>query len=151
MTQQSAQALKDEIDMPEMPDIEHNEGGYDVVYFEAKPGDVIIHHLRTIHGAAGNVSSKSHLRAASIRYIGDDVTYRKGTLMMGTSALITPSKQSADGEHQTIWAAGDPNSANPALPHHSRAKAMDEGFNKMMKPGSPPEGVLCWPKKGAKL
>lgn len=57
-----------------MPDIEGREQDFDVVYLDAEPGDVLVHHVNTIHGSAGNVSSM-HRRAASIRYIGDDVVF----------------------------------------------------------------------------
>lgn len=40
----------------------------DVTYLEADPGDVIVHHWSTIHGAAGNVSGSAMRRAASVRY-----------------------------------------------------------------------------------
>jgi ectoine hydroxylase-related dioxygenase (phytanoyl-CoA dioxygenase family) len=40
---------------PMLPDIEGNEDEYDIVYFDAEPGDVIIHHPRTVHGSRGNV------------------------------------------------------------------------------------------------
>ena len=47
---------------------------YDVVQFDAEPGDVIIHHPRTVHGSSGNVSESRRL-AASIRYVGDDIRW----------------------------------------------------------------------------
>lgn len=47
---------------------------YDVVQFDAEPGDVIIHHPRTVHGSSGNVSASRRL-AASIRYVGDDIRW----------------------------------------------------------------------------
>jgi len=56
-----------------VPDIEDHEEDYDIVYFEAQPGDVVIHHCNTLHGSRGNTSSVRHRRAASVRYIGDDV------------------------------------------------------------------------------
>merc|ERR1711959_419499 len=58
-----------------MPDIEAREQDFDVVYLDAEPGDVLVHHHNTIHGSAGNISSTMHRRAASIRYIGDDVVF----------------------------------------------------------------------------
>ncbi len=48
---------------------------HDVVYFDARPGDVIVHHWSTIHGAAGNVSATATRRAASIRYALGGSTY----------------------------------------------------------------------------
>lgn len=62
-------------DVPLVPDIEAHEADFDVVYIEARPGDVIVHHINTLHGAAGNSSATQHRRAASIRYIGDDVVF----------------------------------------------------------------------------
>ena len=43
-------------DAPPLPDIEGREAEFDVVYFDAEPGDVIIHHPRTVHGSRGNTS-----------------------------------------------------------------------------------------------
>ena len=45
------------------------------------PGDLTIHHSRTLHGASANRSSDQPRRAISIRYCGDDARYhiREGT------------------------------------------------------------------------
>lgn len=48
---------------------------YDIVYFNAEPGDVIVHHWSTVHGAAGNVSASATRRAASVRYAWGDSTF----------------------------------------------------------------------------
>lgn len=58
-----------------MPDIEGNRDDYDIVSYDVKPGDVIIHHVMTIHGSRGNASSQRTRRAISFRYCGDDITY----------------------------------------------------------------------------
>ena len=47
----------------------------DLVYFDAEPGDVIVHHWATVHGSAGNVSATARRRAASIRFAGEGCTY----------------------------------------------------------------------------
>jgi len=60
-----------------LPDIEHNEEHYDIVYIEAQPGDAIVHHVRTVHGSTGNVSSVRDRRALTFRYLGDDVRYHE--------------------------------------------------------------------------
>ncbi len=57
------------------PDIEANPNDYDIISFDVEPGDVIIHHVMTIHGSRGNVSSSRSRRAISFRYCGDDVRY----------------------------------------------------------------------------
>lgn len=58
-----------------VPDIEANPQDYDIISFDVEPGDVIIHHVLTIHGARGNQSTDKMRRAISFRYCGDDVTY----------------------------------------------------------------------------
>ena len=41
-----------------------------------QPGDLTVHHCRTLHGAAGNASPTMRRRALSVRYCGDDARYR---------------------------------------------------------------------------
>ncbi|MGI9598474.1 MAG: phytanoyl-CoA dioxygenase family protein [Acidimicrobiales bacterium] len=50
---------------------------HDLVYIEAEPGDVIVHHWATVHGSAGNVSATATRRAASVRYACDGCTYHQ--------------------------------------------------------------------------
>lgn len=57
------------------PDIEANRGDYDIISFDVEPGDVIIHHVMTVHGSAGNITSDKGRRAFSFRYCGDDIRY----------------------------------------------------------------------------
>ena len=49
----------------------------DLVCFDTEPGDVTVHHARTIHGAHANRSAARRRRAISVRYAGDDVVYRR--------------------------------------------------------------------------
>ncbi|MEI9888937.1 MAG: phytanoyl-CoA dioxygenase family protein [Rhizomicrobium sp.] len=60
--------------------IEADPERHDLVRFEVEPGDIVIHHFRTVHGAGGNRSSHAR-RALSLRYAGDDMRYwrRPGT------------------------------------------------------------------------
>ena len=60
---------------PTLPKIEGNESKYDIMYFDAEPGDVIIHYPRTCHGSRGNTTLNQRRLAASIRYVGDDVRW----------------------------------------------------------------------------
>jgi len=57
------------------PDIEAAPEDYDIVSFDVEPGDVIIHHVLTVHGSRGNQSANKMRRAMSFRYCGDDITY----------------------------------------------------------------------------
>lgn len=59
-----------------LPDIEGHMDDFDIVHFDVDPGDVIVHHYRTVHGAGGNASRYQVRRAASIRYCGDDIRFQ---------------------------------------------------------------------------
>ncbi len=61
----------------DLPDIESNLDDYDIVHFDVEPGDVLVHHYRTIHGTGGNSSRYQVRRAASIRYCGDDIRFKE--------------------------------------------------------------------------
>ncbi len=56
-----------------VPDIEGHPEDFDIVHFDTQPGDVLVHHYRTLHGAGGNLHRYQPRRAASIRYTGDDI------------------------------------------------------------------------------
>jgi ectoine hydroxylase-related dioxygenase (phytanoyl-CoA dioxygenase family) len=62
-------------DGEDTPKIEGHEGDYDIVSYTAEPGDVVVHHLRTLHGAGGNGSATAGRGAVTLRYGGDDATY----------------------------------------------------------------------------
>lgn len=79
---------------PELPDIEGNLDKYDVVSFDVEPGDVIVHHYRTIHGARGNLSRYQVRRAISIRYCGDDI---RGKSRPGVPRQLHLTQQITDG------------------------------------------------------
>jgi len=46
-----------------------------LVSFDVVPGDLTVHHARTLHGAPAN-ATMTRRRAVSVRYCGDDVRYR---------------------------------------------------------------------------
>lgn len=58
-----------------VPDVAADPERYPLVSFETAPGDVVVHHARTIHGAPGNASATRRRRAVSVRYVGDDVRF----------------------------------------------------------------------------
>lgn len=104
--------------LPPLPDIEHNEGDYDIVYIGANPGDVIVHHNQTVHGSFGN-SSGRHRRGASIRYVGDDVVYgyQARSLWAGPS-YSSPTKESPLAKR----VANGEGPGNPGLALNNRSK-----------------------------
>ncbi len=63
-----------------VPDFHKSERSSEAVSFDMAPGDITVHHARTIHGAGGNVSRATRRRAISVRYCGDDARFhlRKG-------------------------------------------------------------------------
>ena len=46
-----------------------------LTHIPAQPGDVIVHHAATLHGAGPNRSATTRRRAVSVRYCGDGVRY----------------------------------------------------------------------------
>jgi ectoine hydroxylase-related dioxygenase (phytanoyl-CoA dioxygenase family) len=52
------------------PDVVEQVGAARIVSFDTQPGDVVIHHARTIHGAHANASATRRRRAISVRYAG---------------------------------------------------------------------------------
>lgn len=60
--------------LAKLPDIEGHEDEYEVVYIPAKPGDAIVHNVRTVHGSTGNTGMRDR-RAVALRYLGDDARY----------------------------------------------------------------------------
>ena len=63
-------------DGAELPDIESQRERYDIVTYATRPGDMIVHHDKTLHGSGGNASDDQMRSTLSVRYCGDDVTYR---------------------------------------------------------------------------
>ncbi len=49
--------------------------GARIVSFDTSPGDITVHHARTLHGAHANASTDRRRRAISVRYAGDDVRF----------------------------------------------------------------------------
>ena len=60
---------------PAMPDIDTQAREQDILKWELTPGDCIVFHGLTIHGAPGNPSSERRRRAVSTTWLGDDTTF----------------------------------------------------------------------------
>ncbi len=59
----------------EVPDFDEMKGEARIISFDTEPGDLTVHHARTIHGANGNASATRRRRAISVRYVGDDARF----------------------------------------------------------------------------
>lgn len=57
------------------PDIESNPELYPTVVFDVRPGDVVFHHLMTMHKAGPNTSKGTRRRVLSNRFVGDDAVW----------------------------------------------------------------------------
>ncbi len=60
-----------------MPDIDADRSRYPILSWTMAPGDCVVFDPLTIHGAPGNEHSARRRRALSIRWLGDDATYRE--------------------------------------------------------------------------
>lgn len=56
----------------DVPVEEIEAGKWPILQWECKPGDVVVFHMRTLHGASGNPSASTHRRVLSTRWLGDD-------------------------------------------------------------------------------
>lgn len=64
-----------------------------LVSFDVVPGDLTVHHARTVHGAPANTSDRRR-RAVSVRYCGDDARYLHKPGLPGRAEL----SEVADGD-----------------------------------------------------
>lgn len=87
------------------PDIEADPSKYDIISFNVQPGDVIIHHVMTVHGAGGNPSD-TWRRAVSFRYCGDMVRYldRPGAIrQIGLSGHLRDGQKLFSKDYPIVW------------------------------------------------
>ncbi len=77
--------------MPEVPDIEHDPD-VRIVSFDLDPGDVVAHHVMTMHGARGNTATDRRRRGLATRWAGDDMVYdpRPKTMRLPWPADVEP-------------------------------------------------------------
>ena len=81
-----------------VPAIDDDPDDYDVVTFDLVPGDVLVHHFRTVHTAGGNRSLTKDRRAMSMRYVGEDMRYK-----LRPGAPFPPHLTHSLQEGQPLW------------------------------------------------
>ena len=83
-----------EAGLQKMPDIDGTVPQDQIICYDLKPGDCLIHHANIIHGARGNKSSATRRRGYATRWTGDDVVWdpRAGT----TAVLRDPALKPGD-------------------------------------------------------
>ncbi len=72
-----------------------------------EPGDILIHHARTLHAAGGNHTDRQR-RAVSVRYCGDDVRYRTrpGTPLKPHHSTVTDGDVLGGPDCPQVWPSG---------------------------------------------
>lgn len=77
--------------MPEVPDLE-NDPDVRIVSFDLEPGDVVAHHVMTMHGARGNTTTNRRRRGLATRWAGDDMVYdpRPKTMTLPWPSYVEP-------------------------------------------------------------
>lgn len=92
----------------ELPDIEGRPDAFDIVHFDVEPGDVLVHHYRTIHGTGGNLSRYQVRRAASIRYCGDDIRFKQrpwAPRQLHHTNQLSDGDPISGGDFPVVWSA----------------------------------------------
>ncbi len=59
----------------DVPDYDERRGEARIISYDTEPGDITVHHARTIHGAYANASPTQRRRAISVRFAGDGTVY----------------------------------------------------------------------------
>ncbi len=77
----------------------------EILTFETGPGDVVVHHARTLHAAGGNRSSSTRRRAISVRYCGDDarVRIRAGAPLKAYQHAVTDGAVPDSPDCPVVW------------------------------------------------
>ncbi|MCG8694078.1 MAG: phytanoyl-CoA dioxygenase family protein [Minwuiales bacterium] len=58
-----------------VPDIDADRESYRLLGWDLEPGDCIVFHALTVHGAPGNMSATNRRRAVATRWTGDDARF----------------------------------------------------------------------------
>ena len=89
----------------DVPDYDEPVGEARVISFDTEPGDVVVHHARTIHGAYANASATRRRRAISVRYAGDGTEFSPvaGAPSKPHHADLTPGAPLDDPHFPQAW------------------------------------------------
>lgn len=68
----------DGVEFDELPDFEDERPRHHIMRWDMQPGDAIVFHALSVHGATGQARPDMRRRGFAIRFTGDDVCYRTG-------------------------------------------------------------------------
>ncbi|MBX9701935.1 MAG: phytanoyl-CoA dioxygenase family protein [Acetobacteraceae bacterium] len=95
-----------------IPDINAARESYEFLSWDMEPGDILLHHGMSVHGAPANSSTDTPRRGYAVRWTGDDARWdpRPGILetIPGPSTLPMPGERGGpmDSEAFPVVAAG---------------------------------------------
>jgi ectoine hydroxylase-related dioxygenase (phytanoyl-CoA dioxygenase family) len=91
--------------MPPAPDPDRDPGQHRVVCFALEPGDVVVHHVMTLHGSTGNGDATRRRRGLATRWCGDDVTYdpRPKTMPLPFDPGLAPGSPMPCDHFPLVW------------------------------------------------
>ncbi|MGH9030689.1 MAG: phytanoyl-CoA dioxygenase family protein [Acidimicrobiia bacterium] len=74
------------------PDIDAHRDEHRILSWDLEPGDCLVHHALTVHGAPGNVAPDRRRRGLSTRWCGDDAVYdpHAGTFRLARDPGLAP-------------------------------------------------------------
>ena len=97
------------ISFESVPDIEGHPEEYEIISWELNPGDCVVFHGMTLHGAAGNRSQTTARRALSTRWFGDDARFaeRPWEISPPITGGLKPGEPMACDTFPVIWEKAD--------------------------------------------
>ncbi|XP_013378900.1 uncharacterized protein LOC106150566 [Lingula anatina] len=89
------------------PDVNNAVEKYEILKWAVEPGDCVVFHMLTLHGAPGNSSETLPRRVLSTRWLGDDCVYvqRPWDSPVPVLGELTSGQHMAD-TFPTMWRAG---------------------------------------------
>lgn len=99
---------RERIAFESVPDIEGHPEKYEILSWELNPGDCVVFHGLTLHGAAGNRSQTTARRALSTRWFGDDARFaeRPWEISPPITGGLEPGDSMACETFPVIWEEG---------------------------------------------
>lgn len=77
----------------------------EIITFALEPGDITVHHARTLHAAGPNASATCRRRAISVRYCGDDtrIHFRSGAPRKPEQRDLRDGDALGGPVHPQVW------------------------------------------------